>query len=64
MQIKVKDFTINFHRAEEGTYQEEIRRLTSYVYTICELGKRQEKLVLDKVAMATERKSKNEFIKR
>lgn len=51
MKIKVENFTINLHRAEESSCQDEIKRLTKYVYTICEIGKRQEKLVLDNVAM-------------
>ncbi len=65
MEIKVDNFTINLHRAEETSPEEEVKRLVRYVYTICELGKQQKlKDVLDKVAIATERKSKNEFIKR
>lgn len=55
MEIKVDNFTINLHRAEETSPEEEVKRLVRYVCTICELGKQQKlKDVLDKVAIATE----------
>lgn len=43
MKIKVDNFTINIHRAEESSCKDEIKRLANYVYTICELEKQAKK---------------------
>lgn len=41
MELKVDNFTIKIHRAEETSNKEEVKRLTLYVSKICELGQRQ-----------------------
>ena len=43
MELKVDNFTIKLHRAEETSNEEEVKRLALYVSTICELGLKQEK---------------------
>ena len=43
MELKVDNFTIKLHRADETSHEEEVKRLATYVYTICELGQKQEK---------------------
>ncbi len=42
MELKVDNFTIRLHRASLTSNQEEVRRLTSYVTKICELGQKEE----------------------
>ncbi|MCM1264756.1 MAG: hypothetical protein NC200_01035 [Candidatus Gastranaerophilales bacterium] len=42
MELKVDNFTIKLHRAEETSHKEEVKRLTLYVSKICELGQKQE----------------------
>ena len=44
MEIKVGNYTIQLHRAEETSHEEEVKRLATYVSTICELGLKQEKI--------------------
>ena len=62
MELKVDNFIIQLHRAEETSHEEEVKRLATYVSTICELGLKQEKYtcisITDNVAVATERGSK------
>ena len=43
MELKVDNFTIQLHRAEETSPEEEVKRLALYVSKICELGLNQEK---------------------
>ncbi len=38
MELKVDNFTIKLHRAEETSHTEEVNRLAAYVSLICELG--------------------------
>jgi hypothetical protein len=42
MELKVDNFTIKLHRAEETSHEEEVKRLATYVFKICELGQYQE----------------------
>lgn len=41
MELKVDNFTIQLHRAEETSHEEEVKRLATYVSKICELGQQQ-----------------------
>lgn len=41
MELKVGNFTLQLHRAEETSHEEEVKRLATYVSTICELGLKQ-----------------------
>lgn len=43
MELKVEDFTIKLNRAKETSHEEEVKRLATYISTICELGLKQEK---------------------
>ena len=38
MELKVDNFTIQLHRAEETSHEEEVKSLATYVSTIGELG--------------------------
>ena len=42
MELKVDNFTIKLHRADETSHEEEVKRFATYVSKICELGKMQE----------------------
>lgn len=41
MELKVDNFIIQLHRAEETSHEEEVKRLATYVSLICELGQKQ-----------------------
>lgn len=62
MEINVDNFSINLHRAEESSYEEEAKRLALYVFKICELGLKQENntciSIKNNVVVATESEGK------
>ena len=41
MELKVENFTIQLHRAEETSHEEEVKRLATYGALICERGQKQ-----------------------
>ena len=41
LKLKVENFTIQLHRAEETSHEEEVKRLATYVSLMCELGQKQ-----------------------
>ncbi len=43
MELKVDKFNIKLHRAEEASYEEEVKRFALYVSKILEFGQEQEK---------------------
>jgi hypothetical protein len=62
IEFKVDNYTIRLNRVDKSSFQDEIKRLANYVYTICELGMQQKELLADKVAVTTESKGLNDTI--
>lgn len=40
MEFKVDKFTVNLHRADETSQDEDVKRFAKYVSMVCEVGKR------------------------